>query len=41
MKRASKFLPSSITIKDFKYEPTQKTKKKEIWQYLNSANLIN
>ena len=33
------FYLSSITIKDFKYEPTQKTKK-EIWQYLNSANLI-
>ena len=33
------FYLSSITIKDFKYEPTTKTKK-EIWQYLNSANLI-
>ena len=33
------FYLSSITIKDFKYEPTKKTKK-EIWQYLNSANLI-
>tara|TARA_Y100001958_G_scaffold104085_1_gene72554 strand:- start:184 stop:1929 length:1746 start_codon:yes stop_codon:yes gene_type:complete len=33
------FYLSSITIKNFKYEPTKKTKK-EIWQYLNSANLI-
>ena len=33
------FYLSSITIKDFKYEPTKKTKT-EIWKYLNSANLI-
>ena len=34
------FYLSSITIKDFKYEPTKKTKK-EIWEYLNASNLIN
>ena len=33
------FYLSSITIKDFKYEPT-KTTKPEIWKYLNAANLI-
>ena len=33
------FYLSSITITDFKYEPTNKTKP-EIWKYLNSANLI-
>ncbi len=33
------FYLSSITIKDFKYEPTKKTKP-EIWKYLNAANLI-
>tara|TARA_X000001036_G_C20671964_1_gene802795 strand:- start:225 stop:1967 length:1743 start_codon:yes stop_codon:yes gene_type:complete len=33
------FYLSSITIKDFKYQPTKKTKK-IIWEYLNSANLI-
>ena len=33
------FYLSSLTIKDFKYQPTKKTKK-EIWKYLNSANLI-
>ena len=33
------FYLSSITIKDFKYTPTIKTKK-EIWKYLNAANLI-
>ena len=33
------FYLSSITIKDFKYEPNKKTKK-IIWEYLNSANLI-
>ena len=33
------FYLSSITIKDFKYTPTKKTKK-EIWKYLNAANLI-
>ena len=33
------FYLSSVTIKDFKYEPSNKTKK-EIWKYLNAANLI-
>ena len=33
------FYLSSITIKNFEYEPTKNTKK-EIWQYLNAANLI-
>ena len=33
------FYLSSITITDFKYEPTNKTKT-EIWKYLNAANLI-
>ena len=33
------FYLSSITIKEFKYTPTDKTKK-EIWKYLNAANLI-
>ncbi len=33
------FYLSSITIKNFEYVPTKKTKN-EIWQYLNSANLI-
>ncbi len=33
------FYLSSITINDFKYEPTEKTKP-EIWKYLNAANLI-
>ena len=33
------FYLSSITIENFKYEPTDKTKK-EIWKYLNAANLI-
>ena len=33
------FYLSSVTIKEFKYSPTQNTKK-EIWQYLNAANLI-
>ena len=33
------FYLSSITINDFKYEPTNKTKT-EIWEYLNAANLI-
>jgi len=33
------FYLSSITIPDFKYEPTDKTKP-EIWKYLNAANLI-
>ena len=34
------FYLSSVTIKDFKYKPS-KTTKKEIWQYLSAANLIN
>jgi len=33
------FYLSSITINEFKYEPTEKTKP-EIWKYLNAANLI-
>ena len=33
------FYLSSVTIADFKYEPTNKTKP-EIWTYLNAANLI-
>ena len=33
------FYLSSITIVNFKYEPTKKTKA-EIWEYLNAANLI-
>ena len=33
------FYLSSVTIKNFKYEPTKKTKK-EIWKYLNASNLI-
>ena len=33
------FYLSSVTIKDFKYQPSTKTKK-EIWTYLNAANLI-
>ncbi len=33
------FYLSSITITDFKYEPSAKTKP-EIWTYLNAANLI-
>ena len=33
------FYLSSVTIKDFNYEPNKKTKK-EIWKYLNAANLI-
>ena len=33
------FYLSSITIPNFKYEPTTKTKP-EIWRYLNAANLI-
>ena len=33
------FYLSSITIANFKYEPTNKTKQ-EIWRYLNAANLI-
>ncbi len=33
------FYLSSVTIKDFKYEPTKNTKK-IIWDFLNAANLI-
>jgi len=33
------FYLSSITIKNFKYEPNEKTKP-EIWKYLNATNLI-
>ena len=33
------FYLSSVTIKNFKYEPTENTKK-IIWEYLNAANLI-
>ncbi len=33
------FYLSSITIQNFKYEPSNKTKK-SIWEYLNAANLI-
>ena len=33
------FYLSSVTIKDFKYSPSEKTKE-EIWKYLNAANLI-
>ena len=33
------FYLSSVTIKNFKYIPTNNTKK-EIWKYLNAANLI-
>jgi len=33
------FYLSSITIKDFSYQPTAKTKQ-EIWKYLNASNLI-
>ena len=33
------FYLSSVTIKNFTYEPTKKTKK-IIWEYLNAANLI-
>ena len=29
-----------MTIKDFKYKPSKQTNK-EIWKYLNAANLIN
>ncbi len=33
------FYLSSVTIKDFDYKPSKNTKK-EIWKYLNAANLI-
>ena len=39
MKKSVKLLSSSVTIADFNYEPTNKTKP-EIWTYLNAANLI-
>tara|TARA_Y100000590_G_scaffold420697_1_gene523682 strand:+ start:646 stop:2406 length:1761 start_codon:yes stop_codon:yes gene_type:complete len=34
------FYLSSITIEDFKYNPTEKTEK-NIWKYLNASNLIS
>ncbi|MBO6488430.1 MAG: hypothetical protein HVK34_02195, partial [Pelagibacteraceae bacterium] len=34
------FYLSSITIEDFKYDPTEKTDK-DIWKYLNASNLIS
>lgn len=34
------FYLSSITIEDFKYDPTEKTSK-NIWKYLNASNLIS
>ena len=34
------FYLSIVTIKDFSYKPSKKTKK-EIWKYLNAANLIS
>ena len=34
------FYLSSITIKDFNFQPTKNTKE-EIWKYLNASNLIN
>ena len=33
------FYLSSVTIKNFKYEPKENTQK-IIWEYLNAANLI-
>ena len=33
------FYLSSITVEDFKYDPTEKTSK-NIWKYLNASNLI-
>ena len=39
MKNLLNFYLSSLTIKDFKYVPSKNTKK-EIWKYLNAANLI-
>ena len=33
------FYLSSVTIKDFKYEPSKNTQK-VIWEYLNAKNLI-
>ena len=34
------FYLSSVTIEDFKYDPTKKTNK-NIWKYLNASNLIS
>ena len=34
------FYLSSVTIEDFKYDPTEKTDK-NIWKYLNASNLIS
>ena len=34
------FYLSSITFPNFKYEPSDKTKK-SIWEYMNSADLIS
>ena len=34
------FYLSSITVEDFKYDPTEKTNK-NIWKYLNASNLIS
>jgi hypothetical protein len=34
------FYLSSITVEDFKYDPTDKTNK-NIWKYLNASNLIS
>ncbi len=34
------FYLSSVTIENFKYEPTEKTDK-NIWKYLNAANMIS
>ncbi len=34
------FYLSSITVEDFKYDPTEKTDK-NIWKYLNASNLIS
>jgi hypothetical protein len=34
------FYLSSVTIEDFKYDPTEKTNK-NIWKYLNASNLIS
>ena len=34
------FYLSSITVENFKYEPTQKTDK-SIWKFLNASNLIS
>jgi len=34
------FYLSSVTVEDFKYDPTEKTNK-NIWKYLNASNLIS